>query len=250
MSTGLRFSSLVWVVGENHNVHEVLELSSHRRLRRQGAFLSNYSAITHPSGPNYRAMAAGRYWTQDERLDQQKPTFASQAKLPVTVWKFRGWPARKHNPFYDLKTPHTTAEDLDLESLPPRCVLYVGLDDENNAHDGSLDRADDNFNALIDQLEASVWFNTPVDGLYPALFLTWDEAYRARTNQVFAAFMGRGVTAGAEAVQELNHFSFCRLCCENFGVTPLAHAAQTETILGIWNDPEVESEPAPNTDAG
>lgn len=247
MSTGPRFSSLVWVVGENHNLHEVVDLSSHRRLREQGAFLSNYFAVTHPSGPNYRAMAAGRYWTRDERLDQQKPTFASQAKLPVTVWKFRGWPARKHSPFYDLQTPHSMVEDLDLETLPPRCVLYVGLDDNNNGHDGSLDVADANFNELMDRLQASAWFNTPVDGLYPALFLTWDEAYRARTNQVFAAFMGRGVKPGAEAVQELNHFSFCRLCCENFGVSPLAHAAQAESILGIWSEPT--STPSPEEDS-
>ena len=234
MSTGPRFSSLVWVVGENHNVKEVLELSSHRRLAEQGAILSNYFAVTHPSGPNYRAMAAGRYWSHDERLDQEKPTFASEAQLPVIVWKFRGWPARKHNPFYDLKTPHSTVETLDLDTLPPRCVLYVGLDDENNGHDGSLDLADANFNALIDQLEASAWFNRSVDGRYPALFLTWDEAYRARTNQVFAAFFGRGVQAGADTGQELNHFSFCRTCCDSFGVAPLAHAKEAMSIDGIW----------------
>ena len=230
-----RFSSLVWVVGENHNAQEVMELSSHQRLRREGAFLANYFAVTHPSGPNYRAMAAGRYWNNDERLDQQKPTFASQARVPVTVWNFRGKPARKHNPFYDLKTEHRAVDELDLESLPPRCVLYVGLDDENNAHDGEIDVFDANIHALLDQLTASSWFNTAVGGRYPALFLTWDEAYRARTNQVFAALFGRGVTPGAESIQELNHFSFCRLCCESFGVAPLAHAIEASTIEGIWS---------------
>ena len=54
--------------GRNHNAQEVMELSSHQCLRREGAFLANYFAVTHPSGPNYRAMAAGRYWTNDERL--------------------------------------------------------------------------------------------------------------------------------------------------------------------------------------
>lgn len=225
---------MVWVVGENHNVHEVMELSSHQRLRQEGALLANYFAVTHPSGPNYRAMVAGRYWTSDERLDQQKTTFASAAKLPVTVWNFRGAPLRKHNPFYDLKTPHQAVDELDLEQLPPRCVLYVGLDDDNNAHDGPLEVFDANINALLDQLTASSWFNTAVEGRYPALFVTWDEAYRARTNQVFAALFGRGVMAGAESIQELNHFSFCRLCCESFGVPPLAHAAEAATIEGIW----------------
>jgi hypothetical protein len=236
MSTEARFSSLVWVVGENHNQREVLELSSHQRLRQEGAFLSNYFAVTHPSGPNYRAMAAGRYWSHDERLDQQKPTFASEAGVPVTVWNFRGAPLRKHNPFYDLKTEHQAValEELDLEQLPPRCVLYVGLDDDNNGHDKPAEVFDANINALLDLLTASSWFNTSVDGLYPALFVTWDEAYRARTNQVFAAFFGRGVKPGAESIQELNHFSFCRLCCESFGVSPLAHAAEAASIDGIW----------------
>lgn len=234
MSKEPRFSSLVWVVGENHNVQEVMDLSSHQRLRQEGAFLANYFAVTHPSGPNYRAMAAGRYWSHDERLDQQKTTFASLARVPVTVWNFRGTPARKHNPFYDLKTEHQAVTDLDLEQLPARCVVFVGLDDDNNGHDKPKEVFDANVNALLDLLTASSWFNTEVDGLYPALFVTWDEAYRARTNQVFAAFFGRGVKPGSESIQELNHFSFCRLCCESFGVPPLAHASEAASIDGIW----------------
>ena len=50
-----------------------------------------------------------------------------------------------------------------------------------------------------------------------------------------AALFGRGVTPGAESIQELNHFSFCRLCCESFGVAPLAHAIEASTIEGIWS---------------
>jgi len=228
-----RFSSLVWVVCENHGYHQVEGLQSHQRLLAEGAVLTNYFSITHPSGPNYRSLAAGRYFTKNELLGEENPTFASAANVPVTVWNYRGKPARRHNPFFDLKNQYDTVDTLAFDDLPERCLLYVGMDDNNNGHSGPLSVADDNLMALIDGLEASSWFNREVDGRYPALFVVWDEAYTA-SNQVFAAFLGRGVQAGAKSDVKLNHFSFCRLCCENFGAAPLAHSAEVETIDGIW----------------
>ncbi len=227
------FSSLVLVVCENHGSHQVKELHSHKRLADEGALLTNYFSITHPSGPNYRSLVAGQYFTRDEYLDQEKPSFASLASLPIFVWHYKGVPARRHNPFLDLKNSHEKKSTLDIEQLPERCVLYVGMDDDNNAHSGPLAVADSNLEMLIDRLSASSWFNRPVGGLYPLLFVTWDEAYTA-SNQVFAALWGRGVIPGSQCAEKLNHYSFCRLCCENFAVEPLAHAADATRIEGIW----------------
>src|SRR5262249_38213556 len=157
-------------------------------------------------------------------FDEERPTFASETGLPVTVWNYKGKPARRHNPFLDLKNAHEAKDAVDLESLPERCLLYVGMDDQNNAHSGPLDVADRNLIELIDKLTASAWWNRPVDGAYPLLFVTWDESYSAG-NQVYAAFYGRGIRPGARSDTKLDHFSFCRLCCENFGVAPLGRAA-------------------------
>jgi hypothetical protein len=233
-----RFSSLLWIVCENHGYHQTADLLSHQRLAREGAVLTNYFSITHPSGPNYRSMAAGRYFTSDEILAEEHPTFASAAGLPATVWNYKGTPAHRHNPLWDLKTPHETTDALDLESLPDRCVVYVGMDDNNNAHDAPLEVADKNLLELLDRLTASGWFNRPVGELFPALFVVWDEAYTL-SNQVFAAFFGQGIKPGATSGARLNHFSFCRLCCENFGVAPLGHSGDAARIDGIF----VKSDP-------
>src|SRR5215470_15896961 len=73
------WSSLVWAVFENRTFARVAALPSHRRLAREGAVLSRYFAVTHPSGPNYRAMASGEPWGTGEVIDTFHPTVASEA---------------------------------------------------------------------------------------------------------------------------------------------------------------------------
>lgn len=227
------FSSLVLVLCENHGFDQVKDLQSHRLIAERGAILTNYFSVTRPSGPNYRSIIAGNYWTHDELLGQQHPTITTQTGVPTTIWNYRGRPAARHNPFADLRSPVTTVDEMDLETLPGSCLLYVGMSDDNNAHSGPLAVADQNLLALIDQLDHSAWFHRAVDGRYPLLCLTWDEAYTA-TNQVFAGFFGQGVTPGASSADPLNHFSLCRLLCENWDSPPLEHAATAAPIMGIW----------------
>lgn len=227
------FSSLVWVVCENHGIEQVKDLPSHKHLAERGALLSNYFAVTHPSGPNYRSMAAGNFFTRDEHLGQAKATVATHLGLDSVVWSFKGPPALRHNPFADLQSPHRKATELDLDTLPDSCILYVGLDDKNNGHSGPLAVADDNIGELIARLDASAWFNRAVAGRYPVLFVTWDEAYTA-SNQVFAALYGLGVQPGASCTTRLNHYSFCRLITDNWDKEPLESAADAERISDIW----------------
>src|SRR5438105_5116732 len=56
------WSSLVFGVFENHGFAQVAGLPSHRRLAREGTVLARYTAVSHPSGPNYRAMISGATW--------------------------------------------------------------------------------------------------------------------------------------------------------------------------------------------
>ncbi len=227
------FSSLVWVVCENHGFEQVKDLQSHQLIASRGAVMTNYFSVTHPSGPNYRSMAAGNYFTHDEHLGQEKPTLVTQTSAAGLVWSYKGSPALRHNPLADLKSAHMTSSDLDLETLPEACILYVGMDDQNNGHSGSLAVADQNLVELIGRLDASAWFNRAVDGKYPILFVTWDEAYTA-SNQVFAGFLGPGVRAGTSSDARLDHFSFCRLVTDNWERPALEKAASANLIPDIW----------------
>ena len=134
---------------------------------------------------------------------------------------------------YDGSTAQLVT-DLELDSLPDSCILYVGMDDRNNAHSGTLAVADQNLLELIGRLDSSTWFQRPVNGRYPALFLTWDEAFSGN-NQVFAGFLGQGIQAAATSSVKHNHFSFCRLVTDNWEQPPLQQAESASLITDIWS---------------
>ncbi|TMJ12784.1 MAG: hypothetical protein E6H02_05655 [Bacillati bacterium ANGP1] len=242
---GRWWSSLVFGVFENHGFDEVAGLPSHRRLAREGTVLARYSAVAHPSGPNYRALVSGATWGTAQTIETFHPSIASVAAalvppIPTFVYHLEGEIARRHNPFLDLRAPvagvrHGLAalrSDL-AGGLPPAAVLYVGWDDLNNMHDGPPARADQNLSALLDTLAASAWFTTPDrEGRYPALFFCYDEGRLA--NRVFAAWWGRGVRRGRVSQVPHTHYGFCRTVTDNLGLPPLARAAGSGPITEPW----------------
>lgn len=239
---GRWFSSLVWAVLENHGFRQVVSLPSHQRLQREGAALTRYFAVSHPSGPNYRAMASGEIWGHDEETDAFHPSIASEAAprgIPSYIYHIKGVIARRHNPLRDLHAPVAAekrglaalAQDL-AGGLPVRCLVYCGWDDDNNAHDGPLETADRNVGELLDVLAKSRWFNTP-DALqrYPAFFLCWDEDDGNENNHVFAAWWGRGVKAGLASATRHTHYGFCRTMTENWQLAALGRTESEPPIV-------------------
>ena len=235
------FSSLVWAVLENHGYRQVVDLPSHRRLAQEGTLLTQYFAVAHPSGPNYRAMISGETWGDREVVHifhPSVPTEAAKVGIPSYVYHLKGTIASRHNPLLDLHAPvaadkhgiATLTADL-TRSGPSSVLLYCGWDDENNAHDGPLGTADRNVSALMDALTASRWFNTPdASGRYPAFYLCYDEDDDGESNHVFAAWWGRGVRAGTPAAVRHTHYGFSRTMAENWYLPVLGQAASEAAI--------------------
>ena len=243
---GRWWSSLVFGVFENHGFEDVADLPSHRRLATEGAILTGYLAVSHPSGPNYRALISGAVWSQAQVVDTFHPSIASQAAIqvppiPTYIYHLAGEIAHRHNPFLDLRAPVSAVQHglpafrRDLQgTLPEAALVYVGWDDRNNMHDGDPARADRNLAALLDVLAASAWFSTPDrEGRYPALFFCYDESDRA-PNHVFAGWWGRGVHRGLVSPRPHTHYSFCRTVTDNWGMPPLMHAADTVPMTEPW----------------
>lgn len=244
------WSSLVWAMFENHTFSQVSALPSHRRLAREGTVLTRYFAVSHPSGPNYRAMASGELWGAAEVVDTFHPTVASAGAaatppVPAYVYHLAGTIARKHDPLTDLHAPIArTRAGLDAlrtdlaggpAGLPDRCLVYAGWDDDNEMHNGHPQRADANLTALLDTLAASPWFTTPdAAGRYPALFFCYDEDDFAGDNHVFAAFWGRRVRRGAASAVRHTHYGFCRTVSDNWGLPVLGRAAREAPIEEAW----------------
>jgi acid phosphatase len=246
-ASGRWWSSLVFGVFENQGFTKVRSLPSHQRLAREGTVLARYSAITHPSGPNYRAMVSGEAWGRRETINTFHPSVASEAaaavpSIPTYVYHLVGQIAGRHDPFTDLRAPIAAvrrglpALRGDLErTLPPACLVYVGWDDNNDLHNGDAARADRNLTDLLDVLAGSPWFTRPDDaGRYPAFFFCYDEDDGREGNRVFATWWGRGVSQGRVSKVPHTHFGFCRTVTENWGLAPLGHGADEAPIAEPW----------------
>jgi hypothetical protein len=248
--SGRWWSSLVWAVFENHSFSEVASLPSHRRLAAEGVVFTRYFAVSHPSGPNYRAMASGELWGGAEVVDTFHPTLASAGAaatppIPTFVYHLEGEIARKHNPFVDLHAPiAATRTGVDAlragveggsDGLPDRCLVYAGWDDDNDMHNDHMRRADANLTVLLDTLAASKWFTTPdQSGRYPALFFCYDEDNDTAGNRVFAALWGPRVRRGGTSPVRHTHYGFCRTVSDNWGLPVLGRAAREAPIVEAW----------------
>lgn len=233
------FSSIVWCVMENHGIRQVNRLGGEQYLIKHGTTFSDYAAVTHPSGPNYRVIASGKKWTQNEVYRHAEPTVATELAalgVPTIDWYIGGHPDLKHDPYVDLKNPITIKPNGPFlpDTLPPAVQVYLGYDDMNNAHNGPLSAVDKNISDLVNTLNRSKWFNTPdAHGKYPVLMVTWDEAYTP-DNRVLTGFYGRGVKAGYVSKVPYNHYNMCRTLTDNWNLKPLGDAGQYKPITDVW----------------
>lgn len=238
VATEKYFSSIVWCVMENRGLKEVKDLSSHRYLAAHGATFANYQDCGHPSGPNYRIMVSGAPWTHGETFSRTEPTVATELQpvgVPTLDWKMWGTPDLKHDPYHDLLSPiDDRSGPFDPDQLPAHAQVYLGADDDNNAHDGPLSAVDRNINGLIKTLDKSKWFNTPdAQGRYPVLVVTWDESMLG-DDRISTSFYGRGVKEGYASQTAYNHYNLCRTLTDNWGVAPLQDAANQPAISDVW----------------
>jgi hypothetical protein len=234
-------SKVAWAVMENHGYDQVKDLSSHQRLAKTGAIFTNYFAVVHPSGPNYRTLACGDSVVPTEILDAYAPSVASNIGSGFAINKTTnvnhlvGTIAARHNPYVDAHC-NTHLKQIycegDLTIMDTNANhLYLGWDDENNAHSASLDIADKNLNNLLDVLDTATWFNTSSDGLYPLFMFVWDESLQGNDhNQVFCAFYGKGVKPGIYD-KRYDHYSFNRTMTEIYQIPALGFGAKESPML-------------------
>lgn len=213
---------------ENHGYKEVENLESHKYLRSHPncIWYSNYFATNHPSGPNYRVLAAGNKVTDAETLGEEFPCIASllakQNKL-TTVINLKGRIALRHDPYEDMLAPNIENFIME-ESANINCTIidsatniyehvYFGWDDLNNAHSGPLEVADKNLLELVKAIELSQWFAQGNIFLF-----TWDESFDNTDIQHVACFALSKQFTNKEDSRSLNHFNFCKAMYNNYGL--------------------------------
>jgi len=235
------------------------------RLAKEGAYLSRYYALAHPSQPNYVALVSGSFEGVrgdsvrrlhrahlGQKLDGSWMTYAegyprgtcdTREEIKETAY------VRKHVPFMsfadiqddldgicrrhisDIADFTKAARDHDL---PKFSLVIPNLN--NDAHDGSLAVADAWLNKQLGPFLDDPEFRRDV-----VLIVTFDEdGTRApylshrKDNRVYAALWGRSVLPGDIAIA-YNHYDLLRTIERILAVQPMAeHDRDARAIGGIW----------------
>jgi acid phosphatase len=229
---------------ENKGYDQVAKLSSSQFLAQKGAVLTQSYALTHPSGPNYRLLAAGKKFTPQYIHNHPEPNVAASYDtigIPSYNWHPKGKTALKHDPYRQIHPSITTWQrPFQPDLLPARCQVFLGLDHISNGHDPLLNvpqglkQINATVTELLAALDGSKWFNTPdASGKYPVFLMTYDESFGA-DQHIYTALYGRGVKTGYSSSKRYDHLSVCRTMTDNWGLPPLGDSDRAEPIRDVW----------------
>lgn len=243
---------------ENTRYDEAMRQPFLKELARRGALLENFSAVAHPSLPNYIALVAGSAYgiTSDHNVTLDKPHIGDLLDAKGVSWKVyaEGYPggcflkaedgdyARKHVPFLSFRDVQTDParcarivkaselkSDLDSRNLP-RWSLYIP-DQKNDGHDTGVAYADrwlsDTFGPLL---------KDPKFMRGMLFIVTFDEGHGYYNgNHVATILLGDAVRPGAVSDAAYNTYSLLRLGEDVLGLGSLGEGdAHASAITGIW----------------
>ena len=254
------FDHVFVIVMENHSYGEIIGSSAApyvNSLLPSGALATSYSAVAHPSLPNYLALTGGSTFgvTSDcttcwvnasnigDRLESAGSTWkAYEESMPSACFVGDSYPyAQKHDPFIyfnDIRTntsrcqshvvPYTQlATDLRSTTTTPG-YSFITPNMCNDMHDCSVGTGD----AWLKQQVPAILGSPAFTSQHSLLAITWDEDDSSGTNQVATIFSGSGAVGGTRSAVGYNHYSLLRtleaarsagtLTANDAGATPMA----------------------------
>lgn len=256
---GPHFQKVMIIVFENTDFGDALKQPYFNSLVKEGALLSNYHAITHPSQGNYVAMIAGSLMgvKDDRSVDLSGNHLGDLLEEAGKSWKVyaedypgncflgktSGRYARKHVPFLSF---------TNVTSHPARCAKVV------NADEFSKDRLSGNlpdYAMYIPNLDndghdtgvgyGSAWLKKHLDSfLHSSSFpeellvvITFDESSHNSDNKIYMLLWGKPVIPGATSAVNYNHYNLLKTVEENFHLGSLGRSdLPALPIEGIWKE--------------
>ncbi|WP_169795870.1 alkaline phosphatase family protein [Curtobacterium ammoniigenes] len=257
---------VVVIIEENKPTQAILgnpDATYLNQLANSGAVATNYSAITHPSLPNYLALTSGTTAgiTSDcnppgGRCVDRAPNIAQALERAGKSWKMyaESMPspcstantsryAVKHNPFlyfpsvtsdqaachrHDVPLTQLTHDLAAASTTPSLAVISPNLC--NDMHDCSIARGDAWLRRTVPAILASPAFRSQRS----LLAITFDEG-NDLNNSVACVFAGPVARSGARDSTAYNHYSLLRTIEEGLGVPPLGtndrHASSMASML-------------------
>jgi hypothetical protein len=252
------------VIFENTDYEHALRRPFFSKLAHEGALLTGYYAISHPSQPNYIALVAGSTLgvDSDRNRDLDDLNLADRLDAAGKTWKIyaEGYPgncflksrsgnyARKHVPFLSftditqdparcarIVNAAQLASDLKNGTLPDYSLYIPDLD--NDGHDTGVDFADKWYEGAFGPLVSNPKL---MNGLLLATTFDEDEDggdSPGEQNHIYASLYGASVLPGAVSANRYDHYSLLRLVEDGLGLRSLGREdASAKPIDGVWQD--------------
>jgi acid phosphatase len=255
-----RFRHVILIVFENHEADDVLgnpDAPTFNRLATRYATIGNYTAVAHPSLPNYLALVSGSTQGIDsdctgclvsgrslaDTLGASGKTWKTYAEgLPYTGFTgaTSGRYAKKHNPFVYFRRNLTSARlgrvvslsgflsDVHGRRLPAFSLVVPDLC--HDMHDCGVATGDTWLATFLRPLlRGSVLKNSVV-------FVVFDEGTTdiGGGGRVAALALGPLVRRNARSTAPTNHYGLLRTIEAGLGLPLLGRSAGARPIVGIW----------------
>ncbi|HEY2372921.1 MAG TPA: alkaline phosphatase family protein [Gaiellaceae bacterium] len=236
-----RLRHVVVVVFENHEEDSIIgsaDAPTFTSLARAYARATDYTAVTHPSLPNYLALVSGSTHgvTNDcTTCAQHGPTIGSQLSDRGQSWAAyaEGYPsaprfAKKHVPFLYFRRDATHVKPLtalDPSRLPT--FSFVVPDLCHDMHDCSVSTGD-------------AWLRTFIHPLLAlkstAVFIAFDEGTSTigGGGKVALIVAGSAVKPHSAYHAHVTHYGLLHTVEALLGLPPIGHAAAAPVLTGIW----------------
>lgn len=219
------YDHIVVVIDENKNYSDVIGNSAApfiNSLVASGTLFTSYSAVTHPSEPNYLALFSGS--TQGVADDgtyffPNTPTLAGE--LVQAGYTFTGYAesssTRSHDPWESFGDSQNLGQSFsqfptDFNQLPTVSFVIPNLNDD--MHDGTVAQGDQ---WLSTNLSAYATWAQANNSL---LIVTFDESDSSSSNQIPTIIVGDGIPVG-QSTQALNHYSLLHTIENMYGLPGL-----------------------------
>jgi phospholipase C len=240
-------SHVFLIVMENRSYAEALSQPYTASLASTYAVATDYSAVGHPSLPNYLALSSGSTWgiTDDGYHAIAGRGLGDELSAAGVTWKaYEDGMTRgcfdsaspyilHHNPFayYGGGCPANvvagTSLATDLAGDTPR-FSWIQPDVCESTHSCPLEDGDRWLAAVVPEITASAAWKQ--NG---ALFITWDEDDGSARNRVATLVVAPNLAAHTTAAA-YNHYSLLATIEDRLGVPRLGAAAQAQPMSDLF----------------
>jgi phosphatidylinositol-3-phosphatase len=245
-----RIRHVVWLLMENQDYGSIVGSGSAsyiNRLANTYGLATNYSAISHPSLPNYIALTSG----SDQGISDDSDPSSHRLNVPSIFSQLRGGASRsleqgmpshcargdsgnyavRHNPeaYYTNLGRDCRSYDVSFGSAPDLGARFTFVTPNliDDMHDGSIADGDNFLKSYVPALMATPQYRAG----NTAIFIVWDENSGSSGNRVPCIVISP-FTHGVKDGTSYTHYSLLRTTEQLLGLRLLGHAASAHSMAG------------------